>query len=159
MIVGSTLGFELHLAAGHGRQALLKRVDAIGRQRHGRRQFGAHHFRVLHQARLVRLRHLGQQRQPVALRQHQQDLREDRRDLAGLREQLLDNAALAGGGNRRIHQDARQPFVAGDELREPRKLAPNLLDVGFLRRHVEERLRVSLRGAAAGHRASFSCDA
>ena len=94
---------------------------------------------------------IGQQREPIAIREEPEQLDDDGGDAAGLREQLFDDGALAGGRDGGVRQHALEEIVPRDELRKRREIASHLLDVRFLQRDVEQRARVAGAGGPARH--------
>ena len=148
MIDGSTLVSSCTWRPVALREPLLQRRDAVRRQRHGGRDFGADDLRVLHQPRFVGGGDLGQQHEPIALGQHQQQLRRRSGDMRPARASSCSTTArLRGAGIAGLAEHARQRLVAGDEPRERGELAADLLDVAFLARDVEQRARVAGGGA------------
>ena len=112
---------------------------------------------MVHHAVVERLRHFGQQRQPVAVGQHEQELADLRIERTGSGDQLLHDGALARSGYGRIGQHALKRLIAGNEPREIAEVAlrPQKI-LAFSERDVEECPRVPGGGAATGHRASLS---
>ena len=105
---------------------------------------------VIHQAPLERRGELRQQRQPIAVRQQQQQLRQDRVELPAAREQRLHDGALLARPAPPGSSSARcSVSCPADERAKPRaRAAPLSRSTLSFRRDVEQRARVADRRAA-----------
>ena len=109
-----------HHATGRGRETLLQLRRALGRERYGRRDFGAQHVPMLHQSFAVHLEEIRKQRQPTTRRQQQHELAGRRRRLQAI-QNLLHDGTLVSGRDDGIRQRALQigmPLYEIDESRE-----------------------------------------
>jgi len=146
---------ELDLPSRRIRQASLERRGAGVGQRLRGDDLRADHFHVVHETAAIRLGQIGQQHEPIAFSEHEQELRQRRRGFRHAGQQLLDDPALAWSRHGGIGQGPLQHLVPVDELDEPGQLALDLLHVhSFGERDVEQRARVTGGGGTAGHRAS-----
>ena len=109
---------------------------------------------MIHQARAVGVGELGQQHQPIALGQQEEDAGDDTRHRAQ-RQQLLDDRALARRRDRRVRKDPLQRLVAGNECRRPRPARRSICSrsIRSAWRDVEQRAGVAARRQRLrGHR-------
>ena len=142
-----------HLTPRGALETLLQLAQLLRRKRDRRSDLATEDLEMVHHPAAVRARHIGQQHQAIAFRQHHDQLRKRRADGARAIEQRPGHGNLLRRRDRRVSENVGERFVGGDEVRKLLHISLDRLNRGrrFLQRHVEEGARVTAGRSGARH--------